>query len=196
MTDKQLVVLMAKTAGEILDNFEEVAPDASEEEKLKLALPIKLFTDMITERMVNPRGFKRCEGYKDAKIPVRATVASAGYDFFAYNTAIIPAGKKVKFHTGIKAYMNPWEVLKIYPRSSMGIKYNLVLANGVAIIDSDYYNNKDNEGEIIICLYNFGSIDVKVTKGERIAQGIFESFESALDVPTKRRTGGIGSTGE
>ena len=66
----------------------------------------------------------------------------------------------------------------------------------MGIIDSDYYNNPDNEGEIKLILYNLGDEDVIVEKGERIAQGLFTKYLVADgdNIKTKR-LGGFGSTG-
>ncbi|MDC7243177.1 MAG: hypothetical protein PQJ44_04400, partial [Sphaerochaetaceae bacterium] len=66
----------------------------------------------------------------------------------------------------------------------------------VGIIDSDYYNNPDNEGEIMLILYNFGKEPVAINKGERIAQGIFMKYFTVDENETTiKRLGGFGSTG-
>ena len=72
-----------------------------------------------------------------------------------------------------------------------------MLKNLTAIIDSDYYENESNDGNIGICLYNYGAKEVTIEKGERIAQGIFKQFLVADSGNTdKERNGGIGSTGQ
>ena len=88
------------------------------------------------------------------------------------------------------------EVLKIYPRSSMGVKKHLILPNTVGIIDSDYYNNSSNEGHIMLFLYNYDNEPHIIHKGDKIAQGIFQKFLVSDDAPVDSRDGGIGSTGE
>ena len=81
-------------------------------------------------------------------LPTRGTKSSAGYDFYSpIDTTIKPHEKQVIW-TDIKSYMQENEVLMIYVRSSIGIKKGLVLANGTGIIDKDYYNNSDNDGNI------------------------------------------------
>ncbi len=65
------------------------------------------------------------------------------------------------------------EFLQLANRSSNPLKRFLVLTNGVGVIDSDYYNNPDNEGHIMFQFTNFGFADVTIHKGERIGQGIF-----------------------
>ncbi|MBS6333972.1 MAG: dUTP diphosphatase [Veillonella sp.] len=76
------------------------------------------------------------------------------------------------------------------------IKRHLALVNSTGIIDSDYYNNEDNEGHIMIALLNFGKETVTLDKGERVAQGIFSKYLITNDDDaTGVRIGGIGSTG-
>jgi dUTP pyrophosphatase len=144
------------------------------------------------------RGFEVVAKYKDANIelPKRKTSGSAGYDFESAVTIEIEPNKIAFVSTGIKAYMPENEVLQMYPRSSLSFKKKLVKANSVGIIDSDYYNNPDNEGEIMLILYNFGEEKVLINKGERIAQGIFIQYLTIDDSETTvKRLGGFGSTG-
>ena len=80
-------------------------------------------------------------------------------------------------------------------RSSMGIKHSLRLVNCTAVIDSDYYNNPDNEGEIIAVIKNEGRQAYYIKKWERFIQGVFQRYEVAdNDNAVGERTGGIGST--
>jgi dUTP pyrophosphatase len=131
----------------------------------------------------------------DGQLPLRATKTSAGYDFYSNETVKIVPLRKHVFWTNVKAYMQPNEVLQLYVRSSIGIKKGLVLANGTGIIDADYYSNKDNDGNIGICLFNSSDCLVTIEKGERIAQGIFLPFLVADNCNSENeRNGGIGST--
>ncbi len=133
--------------------------------------------------------------YNQIKLPFRKTIGSAGYDFFAVTDYIIKKGQTIIMPTGIKAYMESDEWLAIYIRSSFGFKYNIRLMNQVGIIDSDYYDNKDNEGHIYIALENQGSMDKQIFKGESFAQGVFSKYLVAEnDRATNIRDGGIGST--
>ena len=89
---------------------------------------------------------------------------------------ILPALGKCKIRTKIKAYMQEDEVLIIHPRSSQGIKQKVRLQNTTGIVDSDYYNNQDNEGEIIIFLENRSQKDINISKGDIISQAMFQKF--------------------
>lgn len=105
--------------------------------------------------------------------------------------------KPTLVHTGIKAYMLEDEVLELYNRSGNPFKLGLVLANGVGVVDSDYYSCEDNDGEIMFAFYNFLPYDVKINRGERIGQGVFKKFlrpDKAL-VDSTVREGGFNSTG-
>ena len=101
------------------------------------------------------RGFERVTGYKYVNLPKRKTKQSAGYDIESAIDAVITPGETKLIPTGIKVYMKHYEWLGVYVRSSLAIKYGLILANGVGVIDSDYYNNPDNEGHIMIALTKF-----------------------------------------
>lgn len=100
-------------------------------------------------------------------------------------------------HTGIKSNMNEDEVLELYNRSSNPKKLGLILANGVGVVDADYYNNPDNDGEIMFAFYNILPWSVTVSVGDRIGQGVFKKYlrpEEGLRIKGVEREGGFGST--
>ena len=135
--------------------------------------------------------------YEDIILPKRSTKNSAGYDFYSLYDITIKPNERVVIPTGIKAMMNKNEFLGIYIRSSLGFKYNIRMCNQVGIIDADYYNNKDNEGHIFVCLQNESDKEVVIKKGDRFVQGIFMSYLiTDDDEATDTRNGGIGSTNE
>ncbi len=131
------------------------------------------------------------------KLPKRATRASAGYDLASAEDLVIPAGEIRLVPTGLKVVMPPSEALFVFPRSSLGIKKGLIMSNGVGIVDADYHGNPDNEGHIMVPLYNLTKEAVTLTKGERIAQGVFMRYEKTSDDETDdiTRLGGFGSSG-
>ncbi|GAB2319603.1 dUTP diphosphatase [Alkalibacterium sp. s-m-22] len=163
--------------------------------------------------MTRIRGFEIVDKYKDQglSLPKRATKGSAGYDLTASQDIVIPSVFKAMqtgnfegnpvgstlIPTGVKAYMPENEYLLLANRSSNPMKRQLAVPNGIGVIDSDYYNNDGNEGEIFVQIINYGLEDVEIKKGERIAQGIFTQYETA-DQETDDfsvRTGGFGSSG-
>ena len=134
--------------------------------------------------------------YNKFKLPNRSTKNSAGYDFFSLFDFSLKPCEIMKIPTGIKVNMENNDVLFLVVRSSMGFKYNVRMCNQVGVIDSDYYNNSDNEGHIWIKLKNEGDKDFIVKNGDAICQGIFLNY---LTVTNERdvkkiRNGGLGST--
>ena len=99
--------------------------------------------------------------------------------------------------TGIKCQLENDCYLELSVRSSTPLKHWLVLANGVGIIDGDYYNNPDNEGHIYFQLINLSPFDIVLKKGDKIGQGIIKKYEVTDDdykYEKKERVGGFGST--
>ena len=97
--------------------------------------------------------------------------------------------------TGMKCKLDPGTFLQLSVRSSSPLKYWLMLGNGVGIIDADYYNNPDNEGEIFLQIYNLSPFNIQIKEGEAIGQGIILPYGvTEDDVSTGERTGGFGST--
>ncbi len=130
---------------------------------------------------------------KQILLPRRGTSASAGYDFYSPYEVVVPAHGTAFIPTWVKCLDMPEDkALKIFVRSSLGIKRGLCLSNGTGIIDSDYV------WCIGISVYNRTNEDVVIGEGERFAQGIFEDYYiTADDSPLESsRTGGFGSTGK
>ena len=133
----------------------------------------------------------------ETTLPTKGSRNSAGYDLYSKDDVIIAPGETHTFWTDVKSYMLDNQVLQIYVRSSIGIKKGLILANGTGIIDSDYFSNESNDGNIGVCLRNIGTEEQQIKIGDRIAQGIFLKFYLADDIVSdEERKGGIGSTNE
>ena len=161
----------------------------------------------------------------DLPMPVRKTAQSAGYDFVVAEDIIIPpykelvekmeehkpvflanlndtaaavkeAGAKVSLvSTGMKCQLDEGTYLELSVRSSCPLKHWLILGNSVGIIDADYYNNPDNEGEIFFQIYNLSPFNIQIKKGEAIGQAIILPYGvTEDDVAGGERTGGFGST--
>lgn len=97
--------------------------------------------------------------------------------------------------TGIKCEMPEEMYLELSVRSSCPLKHWLVLANGVGVIDADYYNNQDNEGHIYFQVINLSPFDILIQKGDTIGQGIFKRYYlTDEDTTIAERKGGFGST--
>ena len=155
------------------------------------------------------RGFEICRGYEDKNInlPSRQTKHAVGYDIEAAEDTFVPSlfklanekketiNKPTLVKTGLKAYFEPDEVMYLFNRSSGPSKRGLVLANSVGVFECDYYSNSNNDGEILVSLYNFTNEDIIIKKGERIAQAVFQKFLTIdNDTADGTRLGGFGST--
>lgn len=142
----------------------------------------------------------------DINLPSRKTKFSAGYDFEVAEDIIIPSyfdcverlkienanelltleqmanltkitkAKPTLVPTGIKCSLDKNTYLELSVRSSCPLKYWLVLANSVGIIDADYYNNPDNEGHIYFQMINLSPYDIQLKKGDIIGQGIIKPY--------------------
>ena len=150
--------------------------------------------------------------YSKIKLPTRATKYSTGYDFFyPFEDSILFPGQSIVIPTGIKVKINSVGVgyicndddtfdfdffLGIYTKSSHGFNNNIKQDDTIAIIDADYYNNKDNEGHIFIKLRNeHEDKPFNLLHNQKIAQGIFQLYGITQDDNvTATRNGGLGST--
>src|SRR5574344_1447524 len=133
-------------------------------------------TDVCDDRLI----------YTKFKLPNRSTKNSAGYDFFSLFDFSLKPGEIMKIPTGIKANMENNDVLFLVVRSSMGFKYNVRMCNQVGVIDSDYYNNSENEGDKVYV----------VKARDAICQGIFLNYLMVTEENEIKsiRNGGLGST--
>lgn len=142
--------------------------------------------------------------FKDAQLPLIATEGSAGADLRAYlydeeinekvSKIIIQPNQEVKIHTGLSFQLPKGTAMLLLPRSSMGIKKNLVLKNTVGLLDCDY------TGECLIFLKNVGDKPVEIIQGERLVQAVVVPYVKANYVEvdeldeTERGSNGFGST--
>ena len=131
----------------------------------------------------------------DIPLPRRATAGSAGYDFVCTADVELQPGQALTIPTGMRCEMQPGWVLMLFPRSGLGFKYQLHLANTVGVIDSDYFHAA-NEGHIMVRIVG-GNQPVRIARGERFCQGVFLPHGVAEeDDVSADRAGGFGSTGK
>ena len=136
--------------------------------------------------------------HRDAKLPTRATTGSGALDLYACTDAVIGAGATCEFPLGFALYIEDPKVAGlIMPRSGLGTKHGIVLANTIGLIDSDY------QGELVAHLWNRSEEDYVVFKDDRIAQLLLVPIiEPKIEwmyvkefTKSERGTGGFGSTG-
>jgi len=109
----------------------------------------------------------------------------------------ITPGDRALVPTGLIFDIPEKHVLKLYNRSSTGLKKGLMLPNSVGIIDSDYVEQS------FIMLQNMSESLVVIQHGERLAQAMLEPvYDYSLMVSEEKpqqktsRDGGFGSTGD
>ena len=136
--------------------------------------------------------------YDQIRLPKQGSSKSMGVDFsLPYGVKILPHNTIV-IPTGIRWVCEEDEQNKygllIVPRSSIGIKFGLRLANTVGVIDSDYFE-AENEGHIMLIFENTTGNEVSLEKGKAVAQGIITTYCIPENAESEeQRTGGIGST--
>ncbi len=130
----------------------------------------------------------------DIPLPRRATSGSAGYDFTCPATVTLAPGASIVIPTGVRCKMEAGWVLLLFPRSGLGFKHRICLANTVGVIDSDYFAAK-NEGHILVKLVNGSDHAVTLPQGDRFCQGVLLPHGLAEETAVENtRIGGFGST--
>ena len=129
-------------------------------------------------------------------IPHRAHPTDGGADLKASQKCTIPAGKTAKINTGVKVEIPEGYIGLVTPRSGLGTKHHIRLANTVGVIDSDY------RGDIYVFLENGGTDDYVVEEYDRIVQLLVVPIALPAFIvadklsETKRGTSGFGDSGK
>jgi len=141
---------------------------------------------------------KFVKDHQDAVIPMYATEGSSGFDLHSVKDETLKPGERKMISTGLRAEIPIGKEIQIRPRSGFAKNQGVTVLNTPGTVDADY------KGVIHIILINNGNDPVIITKGDRIAQGVFANVEQAEivegteeDLTTSiRGTGGFGSTGK
>ena len=133
------------------------------------------------------------------QLPHYATDGAAAMDLRASipSAVTVQPGETVMIPSGIAISINdPGLVALLVPRSGLGIKHGIVLANSIGVIDSDY------QGEIGIGICNRGTSPYTIEPGERVCQMLFMPVIRAelilveeFSETSLRGSGGFGHTG-
>ena len=108
---------------------------------------------------------------------------------------VLAPGQRALVPTGLTIALPPGYEAQVRPRSGLAFKHGVTVLNAPGTIDADY------RGEIGVLLINHGDAPFPIHRGERIAQMVVaavaqvELVSSGSLPPTKRGTGGFGSTG-
>lgn len=150
--------------------------------------------EMIRWEVVNDkyRNYPQAE----IKLPVRSTKFSAGYDICTPVDITIWKDQTIKVKTDLKCKMSHDLVMLVFPRSSVGIKEGVMLTNTVGVIDADFFENEENDGNITLALTKISGGVSKFKAGDKIAQAVFVKYHTDGKEVDQIRQGGIGSTNE
>lgn len=130
-------------------------------------------------------------------VPQYHTEGSVAFDLYARKQVYIEPFTPVVIPLNIIVKIPKGFVLLVALRSSVPLKKDLLIPNGVGVIDQDYRGDNDEIGlEVISVLKK----EIIVERGERIAQAMIIPIKkvSTFDVVTKmggKSRGGFGSTG-
>lgn len=132
---------------------------------------------------------------KELPTPKYAHYGDAGMDVYSAEDYILKPGERKIFSTGLKVEIPEGYELQVRPRSGLAAKYGITVLNAPGTVDFQY------RGILGVILINHGKESFEVKKGDRIAQIVFNKFETAefIEVEelseTTRGEGGFGSTG-
>ena len=102
----------------------------------------------------------------NATAPTKATEFAAGFDLYSAHDYCVPSRGRLLVLTDIKVALPENCYGRIAPRSGLALKHGIDV--GAGVIDKDY------RGNVGVVLFNFGSKDYKVKKGDAVAQLICE----------------------
>src|SRR5262245_32172266 len=129
-------------------------------------------------------------------LPSYGTSEAAGFDLAAAHDLVVAPRQIALVRTGLVIAVPTGYFLAIFARSSTPLKRGLMVANGVGVIDSDYSGPAD---EVMIQVMNITDLDVRISRGDRLAQGIVlpaprVTWDEVSEIREVTR-GGFGATG-
>lgn len=132
-------------------------------------------------------------------LPSYQSAHAAGLDLVAAvpekSPLVLTPGQHALVPTGLCIALPPGYEAQVRPRSGLAARHGVTVLNAPGTVDADY------RGEIAVILINHGSAPFEIRRGERIAQMVIAAVARAELVsvaalpPTKRGSGGFGSTG-
>ena len=128
-------------------------------------------------------------------MPTIGNPGDAGYDLRSAENAIVPARSRQTINTGVSIALPAGFVALVHPRSGLAAKHGITVLNAPGTVDAGY------RGQMLITLVNHSDEDFEIARGDRIAQMLFQKFESArfvhvTELPgSQRGIAGFGSTG-
>lgn len=135
----------------------------------------------------------------DHGLPVYVQPGDSGMDIRANATIRIEPKQTVLIPTGIYVGLPDGYEIQVRPRSGLSLKTKLRIPNAPGTVDEPY------RGEVCVIAENtHGTVEMNITKGERIAQIVLQAVPKITWVvvgsreelgTSQRDAGGFGSTG-
>jgi len=128
-------------------------------------------------------------------IPTIGNPGDAGYDLRSASDATVAARSRTTVNTGVSIALPRGYVALVHPRSGLAAKHGITVLNAPGTVDAGY------RGEMLITLINHSDEDFHISRGDRVAQVLFQKFETPTFVQvselpgSQRGTSGFGSTG-
>jgi dUTP pyrophosphatase len=128
-------------------------------------------------------------------MPTMGNPGDAGYDLRSAENAVVPARSRHTVNTGVSIALPAGYVALVHPRSGLAAKHGITVLNAPGTVDAGY------RGQMLITLVNHSDEDFEISRGDRIAQMLFQKLESArfvhvTELPgSQRGSAGFGSTG-
>jgi dUTP pyrophosphatase len=128
--------------------------------------------------------------------PIYAKPGDAGCDLRSTEELVLAAGERALVKTGVKIAMPDGYVGLVHPRSGLAFKHGITVLNTPGTVDAGY------RGEIMVTLFNSSKEDFQISRGDRIAQLVFQQVERARFIPVQvlpessRGETGFGSSGK
>jgi dUTP pyrophosphatase len=128
-------------------------------------------------------------------LPGYARPGDAGADLACTTDVVLAPGRRELVGTGVALALPSGYAGFVHPRSGLAARTGLSIVNAPGTVDAGY------RGEIRVCLVNLGQDEVRLRRGDRIAQLVVQRVERVRFVEvdslpgSERGTGGHGSTG-
>ena len=129
-------------------------------------------------------------------MPQKAHFDDAAFDLRSRVDMVLPVRKSVVVPAGFSIELPVGFEAQIRPRSGLALKHDLMLTNSPGTIDAGY------RGEVGVIMYNGGTAEFEIKRGDRIAQMVIAKLPEVelvcVDTLSKsdRGSGGFGSTGK
>ena len=133
-----------------------------------------------------------------AILPKYSYPTDSGFDLYSTEEIVLPPFGRALIPTGLKISFDEGLELQIRPKSGLAINQGITVLNTPGTVDAGY------TGEIKVIVFNTNNHDFTITKGMKVAQGVFApvihgrfiNFETVNEVEVKDRgDNGFGSTG-